>query len=283
MRCGDARASCFADSCAAAEHYHPDVVARKREGLQAMLLKDLKDAWNTNVSLLSEHSHAAFEQELARAFGSGDVAVQLSNTSRDFGAIVRALKRVALERFGAAVAASVPAGAAWDYALAVEQLEHKIDASVQHEKERQLKMVMDGADQALSAFFAILGDVLEVGRANMWAEIRKEHAKVAGTMLDELRGKLETFGLPQADMTARLDTIADKLRAQTRKLVESQHVRLDHRMEKAFDGVFRIDESGVPRVWKPGTDITVLLQAGRAAARKVLDRYAVLRLDEARK
>lgn len=93
---------------------------KKRDSLQGMLLKDLKDAWNTNTALLSDIAHASFEGGLTQTFAVDESA---SGESRDFNALVRQLTREALDAFGAKVQNTIPSGADWVFTLALEQLE----------------------------------------------------------------------------------------------------------------------------------------------------------------
>lgn len=261
-----------------AEHYHTTVVSKKRGVLQESLLKDLKDAWNTHVVLLSEEALRNFDRSLHEAFSDTDTD---QGVTKDFGVVVRALKKVVLDEFVAAVASSIPDDAGWDYALHVEQLEAKMNTAVQHEKERQMQKVQEAADKGLEGYGQTVHEYFELGRPTMWKDVRKEYAQVSTGLFEEVRGKLSTFGITKDDLKARMDALQAKLIAATKKHVEGQHARLDQRIEKAFDAAFKMGPEGIPRTWKPGVDLVPLMAQGRLAARKVIDRYAILRVDEA--
>lgn len=260
-----------------ASRYLASVVEKKMESLQASLLKDLKDAWNTNVALILESATRDFESALQKTFKD---AAQAKSFTSDFGQTVKTLKTEALKKTKSLLASSVPKQASWDYALTLEQLDSAMDASVAHEKEKQLKKVMDDALDQVKKYANSLDDVLELGKASMWSDIRALHRETKGDWLEELRGRLQTFDLPPAEVDESVQRVSDEVLAATKKRVEVQQERAVYRMQQVFDRAFKQDASGLPRVWKPDVDLQRIFKDALAAGTKVLDLFTVLRLEE---
>lgn len=107
-----------------ATHYLPEIVEKKRDALNSSILKgtlkkrrkktnshrvfffwgvELKDLWNTVLSLMLEQAGREFETSLQHSFRSSS-----KNQTTDFGLAVKALKKEHLGRFVEAVRATVP-------------------------------------------------------------------------------------------------------------------------------------------------------------------------------
>ncbi len=259
-----------------ATHYLPEVVDRKREQLLTTLLKDLKDMWNTVLALLLETATRDFEAALQKVF-----AKPPKDQVLDFGAVVKQLKAEHTTRFAAQVACSVPKRASWGFTLAAEQLETAMNAAVEHEREKQLKKVMDEAQSLVTQFGEQLDDLLDLGRPKMWTDIRALFADAEGqSKMKELRGKLESLNVPPEKIDAKLADVEEKKLLLTRKKFEQSSERVVQRMEKVFDNAFRLDVAGVPRVWKPEVDLEGIYSSALEAGAKVLELYTILRLEE---
>ncbi len=277
-----------------ATHYLPEIVDKKRDQLLTSLLKvrrvtkfcsccswfllwqDLKDLWNTVLALLLEAATRDFEAALQKSFARTG-----KDSTPDFGATVKTLKAEHGSKFAALVACSVPKRASWGFALAAEQLEAAMDTAVEHEREKQLKKVMDEAQSIVTQFGEQLEDLIELGRPKMWTDIRALFAEAAGQgKMQELRGKLETLNVSPEEIAAKLAEVGEKKLLLTRKKFEQSGDRVVQRMEKVFDAVFKLDEAGVPRVWKPESDLQAIYSAAVEAGAKVLELFTVLRLEE---
>lgn len=233
--------------------------------------------WNTTLALLQEQAGREFDAALQQSFRSSS-----KDLTTDFGLTVKNLKKTHIARFVDAVRSTVPRNADWGFALAEEQLGSAMDAAVAHEREKQLKLVSDEAQALVTSFGEQVDDVLELARPKMWVEIRRLFQDSATDgKLSELRGRLETLNVPQEEVRDKMAEISEKKLQVTRKRFEQQSERVLLRMEKAFDAAFRVDSAGLPRVWKPDTELQTIFREASDAGTKILELFTVLRLDQA--
>ena len=264
-----------------ASRYFADVVDRKRDALVASMLSLLKDVWNTNTALFFESATLAFEQSLQKTFRQLAKEQAAGNQTSDFTLTVEGLKKKALVAFQQRLEGSVPSRADWSFSLQVEQLETAMASAVEHEREKQLKLVMDQAFDAVEAYGDAVTDFLELGRPSMWKDIRSLFDEEASSGKEkELRGRLETLQVPHSDVEARLQEVSAKKMAVTRRRLELQQERVGQRMVKVFEEEFKMD-GNMPRVWKPDTPIQSLYSAAVEKGADVLELYTVLRLNAA--
>merc|ERR1712000_259454 len=153
-----------------------------------------------------------------------------------------------------------------------------MSGAVEHEREKQLTMVMDQAMSAVEAYGDAVTDLLELGRPTMWSDIRELYAdEQASGKQQELRGRLQTLQVSESDIEERLQEVAAKKLSVTRRRAEIQEERVGQRMQKVFDEAFRMDGS-MPRVWKPDVPLESIYEAAVAKGAEVLELYTVLRL-----
>jgi hypothetical protein len=158
-----------------------------------------------------------------------------------------------------------------------------MDVAIVHEREKQLKRVLEEAQTLVQSFGEQLDDLLELARPKMWTDIRGLFQdSAAESKMSELRGRLETLNVSPEEVREKMSEITERKMQLTRKRFEQQSERVLGRMEKAFDTSFRIDSAtGMPRVWKPDTELQTIYREATEAGSKILELFTVLRLESA--
>jgi len=153
----------------------------------------------------------------------------------------------------------------------VEKLEEEQVGRVVTMTEEKMKAAMVGG----------MNRLLDAADDGMWDKLRKIYIGVLEKSKEELGLALRNggFGGGEERVVEKQTELEERGVKCVKDRMKEKKEHLLYTMEKKFNEVFRMDDRGLPRRWKPGDNVAGKFGESRKVGMRVLDLYSIIRLD----
>jgi hypothetical protein len=170
-----------------ASRYHAEVAARKRESLKSILLRDLHDLFQAQVSRLREQAVESFDKKL-----ENEIPSDSKKSIPDFGSILDRITKDVFDEFNSKVQQSYITDApAWDHEQERQILQDSINSKSNQARQTQLTLFLSELNEHLNTTLAApVSRQLDAAAPTTWPKIRELYETARETSREQLSGRL---------------------------------------------------------------------------------------------
>ncbi|KAI9844582.1 MAG: Dynamin-like GTPase that mediates homotypic ER fusion [Thelocarpon superellum] len=270
-----------------ASRYHKAVYTRKRIELGAKLDTRLKALFQGQLAAAHKAGLHAFSEAVSSAVKAG----QKKGSSYDFADIVKRETHVALTSFDGDAKAAQVDGAPWsEYRQELKRYRDELDevsGRLRKEEMRRLasrveRWVKSRLGESIGLEFTKLGS--SRGRTDAEADLWDRVWAVFTTTVDEAEGRFieraGSFDASPEESEVGLWRLRRKAWGQLRARVDEEVMEgnILLKLRENFENIFRYDDEGVPRIWRPTDDIEGAYTKARESTLTVIPILSQIRL-----
>uniref|UniRef100_A0A2N9IM73 GB1/RHD3-type G domain-containing protein n=1 Tax=Fagus sylvatica TaxID=28930 RepID=A0A2N9IM73_FAGSY len=252
-------------------YYDEGVRNTKREELELNALHFVHPVYTTMLGHLRFKALESFKARLEQSL----------HKREGFAASVRSCTRSCMLEFDHGCADAAITQANWDASKVREKLCHDIDAHALSVRSAKLSNIIATYEKRLTlALTEPVESLLEAGRTDTWASIRKLLKRETDVAVSEFLTTIAGFELDQTTVNAMVQNLRDYARNLVKKKAREEAGKVLIHMKDKFSTVFNHDNDLMPRVWTGKEDIRAITKNARSASLKLLSVMAAIRLDE---
>ncbi|KAI8815264.1 root hair defective 3 GTP-binding protein [Cladochytrium replicatum] len=248
--------------------YHSEVYQTKRNEFNHKMVTTLHVYYLQQLRNLHRRGITLFQQTL-QDLAKGD--------NFQFAEKMREVKKEAEQSFVNGAEAAKLEGTDWQY----EEFLFQYMEEIQEIGSQKRAEAMDRMIKSLETYISdSLSEPLEVhlsaAESDMWKKIIASFRETAESAQSILTRRSKGFESSQEELSVSLRSLRYKSLdvLMTRIKEEVADDRLLMRLRNKFQDIFRYDDSGLPRVWKPGDDIDTYFTKARDEAEKLFQLFA---------
>lgn len=252
-------------------YYDEGVRNTKREELELNALHFVHPVYTTMLGHLRFKALESFKARLEQSL----------HKREGFAASVRSCTRSCMLEFDHGCADAAITQANWDASKVREKLCHDIDAHALSVRSAKLSNIIATYEKRLTlALTEPVESLLEAGRTDTWASIRKLLKRETDVAVSEFLTTIAGFELDQTTVDAMVQNLRDYARNLVKKKAREEAGKVLIHMKDKFSTVFNHDNDLMPRVWTGKEDIRAITKNARSVSLKLLSVMAAIRLDE---
>jgi len=257
------------------KRYFKDVVDKKREELRIKIISEIQLLLTVQLDKIKESALRLLSLKVAELVPKNEKEVV-----KHFGSQIAKIETLIINFYRDHKNKSLMEGVE-DNAFASQAIEEELSSRIEKVKEdMRTRLTTYQEDKFKQAILPPLNRVLEAGEDSMWDKIRKLYEAETEKSKVELESELKSF-TPTKNVNERVSNFNKQLfkALRDRMIEKKENNNILYVMEKKFNEIFKLDEKGFPRRWKPEDNVMGLLTEGRAQSEKILDLYSIIRLD----
>lgn len=261
-----------------ASRYHAEVAARKRESLKGILLRDLHDLFQAQLSRLREEAISTFDKNLEE-----EIPADSKKSIPNFGAILNRITSEVVDRFEKQVQESkIEEAKDWDDEQERQLLTDSLTSKFSQARQNQLALFMNELNETLNLTLAgPVSKQLDLASATTWPRIRELYETAQKTSQAELTSRLNELKLSEQEVKKYQKKLEESLLDTVREQLKNRVNNILSKLERRFEENFSLDHNQLPRRWEATDDISEICNAAKQKALKLLDTYCILRLTPA--
>lgn len=280
-----------------AGRYHKGVYQRKRTELETKMDARLKTLFTGQLTA----AHKLGVEGFSNAVSSEVKAGQKKGASYDFAEIVKAQKKIALQRFDTAAKASAIAGLSWstysqELVLYQKELD-KVSSQLRKDEMRRLatrveRWVRSKLNDSVGLEFNALGSgrggsgAPEKGdkpvERGIWDRIWVLFTKTVQEAETRFAARAQSFDASPEEVEVGIWRLRRKAWGVLRAKIDEEMMEgnLLLKLRENFEDKFRYDEEGVPRIWRPTDDIEGIYTKARESTLQLIPLLSKFRHSE---
>ncbi|KAJ3281929.1 Dynamin-like GTPase that mediates homotypic ER fusion [Borealophlyctis nickersoniae] len=229
--------------------YHKEVYQKKRKDFVEKMDSALRVYYLQQLRNLHKRALAMFNEKLAEKLkgDDADFAGKLRDTRTEVEAYYRSV----------AEASKLP-GSDWTGEEFYIQFHAELEEIAAQKKTEAMEKIVHGLEKTTSSRLSEPITVhLNDGNADMWKVVIDTFNETVIYAVEQLRKRLDGFESSEEEIATAVQSMKIKAWNVFQELLKKEvsDVQLIERLRHRFEGKFRYDENGLPRVWKPGDDI----------------------------
>jgi len=168
-------------------------------------------------------------------------------------------------------------GTSWSFEESLKHFEDEIrdlvSAKRAEEIEKKFKKLKESVDTKISSSISA---ILIEAPSDMWKKITEAFENLDKSVTADFESASKGFQLSETENQSSMSQIHKHCLQQLRKKLEEEvsEKNLVSKLKERFEGVFRYDSKGIPRVWKPEDDIDRYYAAAKRKADQLLDLFS---------
>eukprot|EP01088_Endostelium_zonatum_P001019 TRINITY_DN11299_c0_g1_i1.p1 TRINITY_DN11299_c0_g1~~TRINITY_DN11299_c0_g1_i1.p1 ORF type:complete len:805 (+),score=234.74 TRINITY_DN11299_c0_g1_i1:47-2416(+) len=255
------------------KRYFKDVVNKKREELRIKVIAEIQLLLAVQLDKIKESASRLLSIKVSDLVPKNEKEVV-----KNFGAQIAKIETLVLNFYRDNKNKSLLEGVE-DNTAASRAIEEELLAKIEKVKENmRTRLTSYQEEKFRQAILPPLNRVLEAGEDSMWDKIRKLYEVETEKSKVELENELKSF-TPTKSANEQVSAFNRQLYKALRDRMIEKKDNILYVMEKKFNEIFKLDERGFPRRWKPEDNVMGLLSEGRTQSEKILDLYSIIRLD----
>ncbi|XP_052201410.1 protein ROOT HAIR DEFECTIVE 3 homolog 2 isoform X2 [Diospyros lotus] len=242
----------------------------KRQQLESKLLQLVHPAYVTMLGHIRSKVLESFKTCLDKSLqGEG------------FAASVRYCTKACVLEFEQSFADAAIQQANWNASKVQEKLLRDIEAHTSSVRSEKLSEIVAKSEKQLGlALTAPVESLLESGRDDSWASIRRILKRETEAAVSEFSSAVSGFELDQSTFNKMVQHLRDYARSVVEKKSREESAKVLILMKDRFSTAFSHDNESMPRVWTGKEDIREIAKDAFHVSLKLLSVMSAIRLDE---
>eukprot|EP01083_Nonionella_stella_P059531 155770_1 len=245
------------------------IKARRREQLRLKVSAELERLFERQMRHGLNVCTEMFEALMEDGVPSDGTAVA------NFTELATSSRKETEEKFNEIRKGSLVEDFEWSTDRIWEELQDSIQRITSEGRSTQLQCLRDEVKKHLKLTFAsTVAAYLKRADKDLWKDVYSARCDAQVGVEKLMKRKLSGFECSPEELSQIQTDTAEMIISVIFTETEMQIEFIDQILKRRFDSIFRVDEDGVPRTWKPEDDIRPVYKKARQEALEILNIYA---------